>query len=245
MRIKEATFLTKEPLGLLAFYRDGLRFPVTTAEEEELAVQAGDTALRFVKWELGAPQEPGSAGSAGSALARSYSGATVPYYHFAFNIPENKLDEAKRWIETVTELGKEEGRDISRSEAWNSDSVYFLDPAGNILELIARHTMDNAIRRPFDPDRDVQCVSEIGLPTRHVSPAVDRLEAIGIGSYQGRSDSFNPVGDDEGMFIVVQPGRRWHFTNLTAECYPFEVVVEGVGKLLLAEDARGLRLERG
>ena len=32
-------------------------------------------------------------------------------------------------------------------------SVYFEDPAGNILELIARHTMDNAVDRPFDPQQ--------------------------------------------------------------------------------------------
>jgi len=238
MKIKEATFLTKEPLELLPFYRDGLRFPVVTAEEDQLVVQAGATALRFVRW------EPASSEEAGSRLTRSYEGQSTPYYHFAFNIPENKLDEAKGWIETVTELGKEAGRDISRSEAWNSDSVYFMDPAGNILELIARHTMDNGIQRPFDPDRDLQCLSEIGMPTRNVAFAVDQLEAIGIGSYQRRNDSFNPVGDEEGMFIVVQPGRRWHFTNLTAECYPFEVFVEGVGKLLLAEDEQGLKLQR-
>ncbi|MDQ6420146.1 VOC family protein [Paenibacillus sp. LHD-117] len=231
MRILEAMFWTEEPGKLLDFYCDRMRFPVVSASEDELAVQAGATRLRFVK------RERDSRGVEDNAAA-------IPYYHFAFNIPENKLDEAKRWIETVTELGREDGKDISRSEAWDSDSVYFMDPAGNILELIARHTMDNAIDRPFDPERDIEGMSEIGMPTKDVVDAVDQLEAIGIRSYQGRSDSFNPVGDEVGMFIVVQPGRRWHFTNLTAECYPFEATVEGIGKLGLSEGERGLRIER-
>ncbi len=236
MRMTEAEFLSADPLMLLPFYRDGLRFPVISASAEELIVEAGATKLRFVRWEPAPPAQDGSMESVG--------GAGIPYYHFAFNIPENKLEEAKRWAESFVELGREAGKDISRSDAWNSDSVYFLDPGGNILELIARHTMDNAIDRPFDPARDVEGISEIGLPTQNVPYAVDRLEELGITSYQGRSDSFNPVGDEVGMFIVVQPGRRWHFTNLTAECFPFAAEIEGIGRLRLSEGERVLVIER-
>lgn len=226
MRMTEASFLSEEPLKLLPFYRDGLRFPVVSASKDELVLQAGATRLRFTRW------KPSSAA------------ASIPYYHFAFNIPENKLEEAKRWVESFAELGREAGNDISRSEAWNSDSVYFLDPGGNVLELIARHTMDNAIDRPFDPHQDVERISEIGLPTQSVPYAVNELQKLGMLSYQGRNDSFNPVGDEEGMFIVVQPGRRWHFTSLTAECYPFAVEVEGIGRLRLSEGERVLVIER-
>ncbi|MHA6482007.1 VOC family protein [Paenibacillus sp. strain BS8-2] len=230
MKITEVTFLAIDPLELLPFYRDGLRFPVVSASDEKLVVDAGATRICFIR------REPGSSDSARES--------DKPYYHFAFNIPENKLAEAKRWAESFVELGREAGNDISHSDAWNSDSVYFMDPGGNILELIARHTMDNAIDRPFDPERDIEGLSEIGLPTKDVPAAVDQLEAVGIRSYQGRSDSFNPVGDEEGMFIVVQPGRRWHFTNLTAEIYPFTVVVDGIGGLRLTEDEQGLVIEK-
>lgn len=228
MNITEATFYSAAPLKLLPFYRDGLRFPVVSASEEELIVEAGATRLRFARWKP----------SSSSAMA------SIPYYHFAFNIPENKLGEAKRWVESFAELGREGGKDISRSDAWNSDSVYFLDPGGNILELIARHTMDNAIDRPFDPELDVQRISEIGLPTANVPYAVDLLEDLGMKSYQGRNDDFNPVGDEAGMFIVVPPGRRWHFTNLSAECFPFEAVVDNIGLLRLSEGERVLVIER-
>lgn len=236
MRISEASFLSVDLLKLLPFYRDGLRFPVVSASEEELILEAGATRLRFVRWDPASPSQAG--------MVEYDGGSGIPYYHFAFNIPENKLEEAKRWVESFAELGREAGKDISRSDAWNSDSVYFLDPGGNILELIARHTMDNAIDRPFDPDRDVEGVSEIGLPTKSVPDAVDQLEGLGMTSYQGRSDSFNPVGDEVGMFIVVQPGRRWHFTQLTAECFPFETEVEGIGRLRLSEGERVLVIER-
>lgn len=256
MRIQEAVFWAEEPAELLGFYRDGLRFPVLSESEEEWTVQAGATKLRFKRWEPGNQSERTPSAQEGdvdrtasartganTVMSTSTNGAGAPYYHLAFNIPENKLEEAKRWIETVVELGTEGGKDISRSEAWNSDSVYFMDPGGNILELIARHTMENAIDRPFVPERDIEGLSEIGLPTKRVTEAVDQLEKLGIFSYQGRSDSFNPVGDEEGMFIVVQPGRRWHFSRLTAECYPFEAVVEGIGWLCLSEGEQGLRIE--
>jgi len=119
-----------------------------------------------------------------------------------------------------------------------------LDPAGNILELIARHTMDIAVDRPFDPKRDLLGISEMGLPTKDVPRAVDELEALGIPTYKRRDPVFNPVGDEEGIFIVVSPGRRWHFTDLTADCFPFQANVKGIGLLSLEEGESGLIIRK-
>ncbi|RJE86041.1 ring-cleaving dioxygenase [Paenibacillus sp. 1011MAR3C5] len=217
-------FTDKRPDELMPFYRDVLGLPIRESAENRFTVQTGYTSLTFL-------HQPADTG-------------TAPYYHFAINIPENKLDEAKRWIESRVEIGSEDGEDISYSELWDSHSVYFLDTAGNILELIARHTMDNAVDRPFDPKRDLLGISEMGMPTKDVPRAVDELEALGIPTYKRRDSVFNPVGDEEGILIVVKPGRRWHFTNLTAECFPFQANVKGIGPLTLEEDESGLVIRR-
>lgn len=212
------------PEKLLPFYREVLGLPVVESAEGRFTVQAGYSSLTFVY--------------------QDSEGKEAPYYHYAINIPENKLDEAKRWIEAKVELGTENGADISYSELWDSHSVYFLDPAGNILELIARHTMDNAVDRPFDPKRDLLGISEMGLPTKDVPRAVDELEALGLPTYKRRDPVFNPVGDEGGIFIVVSPGRRWHFTDLTAACFPFQANVKGIGMLSLEEGESGLIIRK-
>ncbi|REK71742.1 ring-cleaving dioxygenase [Paenibacillus paeoniae] len=217
-------FSNKRPEELLPFYRDILGLPVLEFVEHRFTIQVGYTRLTF--------------------LHQSVEAAEAPYYHFAINIPENKLDEAKQWVESRIQLGTEDGEDISYSELWNSHSVYFIDTGGNILELIARHTMSNAVDRPFDPERDLLGISEMGLPTKDVPRAVDELEAIGIPTYKRRDSVFNPVGDEEGILIVVKPGRRWHFTNLNAACFPFQMHVRGIGKLMFEEDKTGLVIRR-
>lgn len=217
------------PGKLLPFYRDVLGVPVLKSTDRRLTVGIGYTVITFVR------AEEAAAGAGGK----------TPHYHFAINIPENKLDEAKRWIEAKVELGKEGDRDISHSELWNSDAVYFMDPGGNILELIARHTMVNGVNRPFDPERDLLGVSEMGLPTKDVPGAADVFESLGIPTYIRKNPEFNPVGDEEGLFILVQPGRRWAFTSgLTAECFPFMVRVKDIGVLTLEEGPDGLVVTR-
>lgn len=249
MIMEAITLWTEEAPGkLLPFYRDVLELQVLRADDRALTVRAGYTDITFEQADytdmaflraVYAKRTSDQVSEDAGSLSR-----TAPYYHFAINIPENKLDEAKRWIEAKATLGTEAGSDISHSELWDSDSVYFMDPGGNILELIARHTMDNAVDRPFDPKLDLLGVSEMGLPTKDVSRAVDELEALGISTYKRRDPAFNPVGDEEGLFIVVKPGRRWHFTNLTAECFPFMARVKGIGELKLEKNDEGLVITR-
>lgn len=223
MKIDKAIFQTASLKRIRSFYEELLGLPAVRSAKDSFTVRAGWSELTFVETE--------------SAAREGH------YYHFAFTIPENKLPEAKAWIEAKTPIGAEAGKDISFSESWNSHSVYFGDPAGNILELIARHTMDNAVDRPFNPLEDLLCISEIGVPTHDVPGATERLERLGIKTYKTLSADFNPVGDDDGLFILVSPGRRWHFTDKTAECFPFEAAVRGIGEMRVYEGSRGLAVE--
>src|SRR6266542_728780 len=63
-----------------------------------------------------------------------------PFYHFAVNIPSNKIEEAKNWLGSKVKLlwMDDYKSDIADFVNWHAKSIYFYDSAGNILELIAR-----------------------------------------------------------------------------------------------------------
>ncbi len=121
-----------------------------------------------------------------------------------------------------------DGRDEFGSESWDAQQVYFHDPAGNIMELIARQTLPNDVPGAFGPD-DLLCMSEIGLPVDDVPAGATALTAtLGIAHYKEHSDAFAPLGDHHGLFIVVAVGRPWQPTDdAHAAPAPTRVVVRG------------------
>jgi catechol 2,3-dioxygenase-like lactoylglutathione lyase family enzyme len=148
-------------------------------------------------------------------------------YHFAFNIPENGYREAKAWLAARVPLAAAaDGRDEFWSDDWNADILYFFDPAGNIGELIARHTLDCASDAPFGP-ASLLAVSEIGLATPDVPATVADLSTrLGIFPYGETSDTFAPVGDERGLFIVVCAGRiSFPDTGILAEPVPITATI--------------------
>lgn len=132
---------------------------------------------------------------------------TEPFYHFAFNVSENKFTAAKNWLKKRTSLLQDpEGRDEIFFKAWNAHAVYFKDPCGNIGELIARHTLDNRRSGDFSVD-DMLCVSEIGCPAERPDEVSAALEkTFGLKRYLN-SPMF--VGDEQGLFVLPPVGRPW------------------------------------
>lgn len=153
-----------------------------------------------------------------------------PFYHFAWMIPANRFQEAKAWVAKRIRLSRHEGEDETYSTNWNSNSLYFEDPVGNILELIAHHTVHNESDRPFS-EKDLLQVCEVGLVTEDVLSAVDELEQMGLKRWRAISDTFAPVGDVNGLFIVVKKERTWFFSEQKANIYPLEVSIREVGRL--------------
>jgi catechol-2,3-dioxygenase len=154
-------------------------------------------------------------------------------YHFAFNIPGNLFEAGKSWLTARVEiLANQDGETSLHSESWNSDSVYFKDAAGNILELIARHELPNAGGR-----LRILSISEIGLATGDVPDLVKTFEAqAGLLPYKGEtSGTFTAVGDANGLFITVKQGRIWYpNTGVPARLLPVRVdfQVDGVKMIL-------------
>lgn len=132
-------------------------------------------------------------------------------YHFAFNIPENQIEDARLGLAERVPLLALDGQTLfTSSERWNAHQFYFTDPAGNILECIARHRLPNASSEPFSP-AGLLSISEIGIAAADVEAAVAQLEQAGWPMFSGEgSNTFTAVGDDDGLFIVVKMGRTWY-----------------------------------
>ena len=206
MNIKYLELPTKDLIAQHDFYSQVFGLPVHLSAEK-LEVQAGETDLVFT--------QPDS----------EFDGA----YHFAFNIPENQFRAAKAWIsKRIPLLEDENGEDEFTSESWNSQSVYFKDAVGNVLEFIARHNLKDRVEAEFD-GAQILNVSEIGLPSEDViSFANDLCSTLDISVFkQEPNETFTPVGDDHGLFILPIKNRIWiPNSGVAARLLPVKVIVE-------------------
>jgi hypothetical protein len=136
--------------------------------------------------------------------------------HFAVNVGD--FAEAVAWARGQD--GADWVEDDVPFPSWLARSAYYFDPAGNIVELIAR---ERAIG-----DELLMEVSEVGLPVADVGAAVEFLEAeLGLPHFSGNNEDFSAVGDDRGLFILVPVGRDWLFTDRPATDAPVRVTVAG------------------
>src|SRR5919201_46562 len=117
----------------------------------------------------------------------------APPHHFAFHVAS--LEPWQRRLD-VTEEHDFSGWDGARA-------VYFRDPEENIVELLAR-----------PEPRPELSIAEVGLPVDDVPAAVDALATLGLGPYDEWDDTFAPLGDADGLLIVVRPGRAWFPTDV-------------------------------
>ncbi|MBK9924117.1 MAG: hypothetical protein IPP66_02395 [Anaerolineales bacterium] len=201
---------TKDLHAQKEYYSNVLGLPVELSTER-LEVKVGSTALVFTQADA------------------DFDGA----YHFAFNIPENQFHASKEWIASRVPLIKDtEGGDEFVSESWNSQSIYFKDAVGNILEFIARHNLKNAVFGEFDSDQILN-VSEIGLSSDDVIALANELcVKLDLSVFvQEPNETFTPVGDDNGLFILPTKDRIWFpNTGVPAKLLPVKVKVEIQGR---------------
>lgn len=208
-RLKDLRLRTAVSLDEMEhFYAGVLEMKVLERDREHLTIAAGETLLSYYL-------QPADQGS--------------PFYHVAFNIPENKILSAREWQLERTKLDPNPNAarhpdypDLVHFARWDAHAVFFRDPAGNILEHIARHTLDNAAPGPFS-SRDISCCSEIALvlDAEDLRPEADRLgRAIGITRYRNSSPSFVALGDENGLILVMRKGFS---LRGDADVYPTEV----------------------
>jgi len=215
MLLKEIKLKTKYLLALHHFYNQVLELP-TIYGNGSITVVAGKSVLIFEETDAG----------------------INPFYHFAFNIPSNKFEEAFEWMKQKVELLWLEDYEgyIANFVNWHAKSFYFLDPAGNILELISRFDLNDIIEEKFS-SAHIRNVSEIGLvlSAENFQKDVDRLLLQYPLTYfdkQPPLPQFKALGDDKGLFIIVPENRVWFSAKSTeSKKFPMEISFIDRGKL--------------
>ncbi len=189
---------------LRRFYHKLFHFPIVEETKNSITFQAGGTALTFVQTEE----------------------AKQPFYHFAFNIPENKLAPAKDWLSQKVPLAVQPGRDpVYHFVGWNAYAIYYWDPAGNLGELIARHDLPNAKSGGFTGE-DILYASEIGLVVEDVPDTVNWAnEKLRWSPYRQPVDNFAAIGDEHQLLIVAKKLRPW--MHKPAQIFPTTVTLRG------------------
>ncbi|MEK5029913.1 VOC family protein [Paenibacillus sp. FSL R7-0302] len=216
--IKEVEMWTHTLEEMKYFYENTLGLTVVQEHRASFSVRAGESSLTFNE------SDP----------------SRQPKYHFAFNIPENQINEALRWITPKVSVIPNEGQEVVRFESWNADSIYFYDPSGNIVELIARHNLNNSANGAFSP-ASLLCVSEIGLPVPDVEEALLKLSRVGIVPWQDYSNQFAAAGDEHGLIIAVKQGRVW-FMSDQEEAYPHPLTIKTAVCEITLDDTEGVQV---
>src|SRR5262249_7227454 len=93
--------------------------------------------------------------------------------------------------------------DVVNYSHWNAHSIFFFDPAQNVVEYIARHALRNRAEGSFD-SRQILYASEIAFVVDEVAAAAQRMrEAVGLDQYRGGDDQFRAIGDERGLLLVM------------------------------------------
>ena len=149
-----------------------------------------------------------------STLQIEQATAGEPFYHFAINIPSNKIEEAREWLKSKVKLlwMEDYKSDIADFVNWHAKSVYFFDAAGNIVELIARFDLRNETDEMFSSSQFLS-INEIGIVFREsdieqYTEAILTQSQLGYFLKQSPMKQFKAVGDDEGLFIIVTDNRN-------------------------------------
>ncbi len=146
------------------------------------------------------------------------------FYHFALLVPGDRFEAAVAWAQERVELLG----DVFDFDAWDARAVYFHDPAGSIVELIAHRGLEENGRTGSFAAEELVGLSELGIvgdPTE----LLRQLEADGLELWDGTVDEPDRlafVGEKGRTLILAPPGRGWLPTARPAEAHPVELVLE-------------------
>lgn len=173
----------------------------------------------------------------GSATARFSEAAPseAPFYHFALLVPGNRFEDAYAWLAARTRLlpDPETGDTIFDFDNWAALACYCLDPAGNIVELIAHRGVSHSPTEGAFSARELVDFSEVGMVVPDKERSVALLEQMGLCAWDGEITDPHRlvfVGERARTLILSHPGRGWLPTGRPAELHPVEVTLKGAGR---------------
>lgn len=207
MKINELRIYTSRLDEQLKFWHEILSLPLLESSKSDFKVVVGQSVLWF-----------------------SYRKESTPY-HLAVNIPPNQSADALAWLHKRVPILQDEGHDIINFVSWNAKSVYFYDADQNIIEFIARKNLPYKNIDHFDYHSLIR-ISEIGVPVDDIQTFYNQLKKLSdFKIYDGNFERFCALGDEEGLFIVVNKNfKTWYPTG--DQTYPsdFEVKFDNLGE---------------
>ena len=207
MKIEELILDTGNLTEQISFYQDTLNFKLIKRTESYASFQIGESILTFLSKDKALP------------------------YHFAFNIPFNNEKEALKWLKNRVEVIPYKNDEIIDFVNWEAKAIYFYDRDHNIVEFIARRVVNNENLSEFN-SKSVLNISEIGIGTYNIKQIYQELNNIKpISIFDGSFEKFCALGNNEGLFIVVDllkkdwfpTGDKIHISDFTVNGdYSFE-----------------------
>jgi catechol-2,3-dioxygenase len=200
MNFEKITIYSANLAAQKVFYTETLGFELLAEKPHCFSLKTGKTVLQFVEKQA----------------------ATT--YHYAFNIPSKQGGEALAWLKKRVAVLAWNGADLVDFSDWNAEAMYFYDKDDNIVEFIARKNLNIPTIAKFDASQVME-VSEMGTPTKNVQGVYDRLsQFFSIEKYSGDFSRFAAMGDEHGLFIVIDnQQKKWIPTDDEAYFSPFEV----------------------
>ncbi len=158
--------------------------------------------------------------------------AGSPFYHFAFLVPGDRFEAALAWARDRVELlpDPETGEAVFDFTNWDAKAVYFHDPAGSIVELIAHRGIGEAGATGAFAPSELLGLSEIGLVCDPPSLAEALERELGLEVWDGSVEGEGRlafVGAKARTLILCRAGRPWLPTGRPAEAHPVEVTLSG------------------
>src|SRR3954470_4287496 len=209
---------------------DRVRLAAPAGLERELA--------DFYSGLLELPLASGSSGVSvhvGETVLELQEGEGAPFYHFALLVPGDRFEAALEWAsERVVLLpDRESGEIVFDFAFWEAAAVYFHDPAGSIVELIAhRGAGERGSDGPFRGS-ELLGVSEVGVVCDPPAVAEALGRELGLEVWDGAVDGESRlafVGEKARTLILCRTGRPWLPTGQPAEAHPLEVSIAGAPK---------------
>lgn len=238
-----------------------IHVPALVASEQR--IKAGPPLLRRIRLgtrtdlrimedfycgKLGLPKEEGGRsdlsvriGASILIFKRENADGPKPFTHLAFNIPQNTIRSGLDWLADRAKVIPAWGdladpgfpKEVVHFRHWNAHSLFFWDPAGNLLELIARHDLANDSSARFT-SKLLLNVSELGLAVRDPSATARFLhKEAGIPAYPRGTEPTFAMGDENGLLLCLQRGQMWNGSpdrKIYWETFPTEVDIRGNGQ---------------
>jgi hypothetical protein len=147
------------------------------------------------------------------------------FYHFALLVPGDRFEAALAWARERVELLGE----VFDFDFWDAQAVYFHDPAGSIVELIAHRGLEVNGRAGDFAAGELVGFSELGI-VGDPQELLRRLETAGLELWDGSAEGESRlafVGERARTLILAPPGRGWLPTGRPAEAHPVAARLEG------------------